>query len=129
MGRYMRLLLNDGAIDGHRVLSTRAFSALTDFDAYRFHAGLPGMARSFTQLEEFRGLEYAHGGSMPGFSSIMKIYRDADLGVFVCMLGGEPGAYDYTLTGTIGALRDLDVAPAAKPGMLALRTLGGSLRG
>jgi len=123
MGRYMRLLLNDGAIDGRRVLSTRAFSALTDFDAYRFRAGLPGMARSFTQLEEFRGLEFAHGGSMPGFSSIMKIYRDADVGVFVCVLGGEPGAYDYNLSGSIGALRDLDVVPAAKPAMLALRTL------
>jgi CubicO group peptidase (beta-lactamase class C family) len=123
MGRYMRLLLNDGTIDGRQVLSTRAFSALTDFDAYRFRAGLPGMARSFTQLEEFRGLEYAHGGSMPGFSSIMKIYRDADLGVFVCVLGGEPGAYDYDLTGSISALRDLDVAPASKPAMLVLRTL------
>jgi CubicO group peptidase (beta-lactamase class C family) len=123
MGRYMRLLLNDGAMDGRQVLSTRAFSALTNFDAYRFRAGLPGMARSFTQLEEFRGLEYAHGGSMPGFSSIMKIYRDADVGVFVCVLGGEPGSYDYNLLGSIRALRDLDVAPAAKPAMLALRTL------
>lgn len=123
MARYMRLLLNDGTVDGRQVLSARAFRALTDFDSYRFHAGLPGLARSLTQLEEFRGLEYAHGGSMPGFSSIMKIYRDADLGVFVCVLGGEPGAYDYNLTGTIGALRDLDVAPASKPGMLVLRTL------
>jgi hypothetical protein len=60
---------------------------------------------------------------MPGFSSIMKIYRDADLGVFVCVLGGEPGAYDYDLTGSISALRDLDVAPASKPAMLVLRTL------
>jgi CubicO group peptidase (beta-lactamase class C family) len=123
MARYMRLLLNDGTIDGRQVLSSGAFKALTDFDTYRFHAGLPGMARSFTQLEEFRGLEYAHGGSMPGFSSIMKIYRDADIGVFVCVLGGQPGAFDYNLTGTIGALRDLDVAPAAKPAMLVLQTL------
>jgi CubicO group peptidase (beta-lactamase class C family) len=123
MGRYMRLLLNDGAMDGRKVLSTHAFGALTDFDAYRFRPGLPGMARSFTQLEEFRGLEYAHGGAMPGFSSIMKIYRDADVGVFVCVLGGEPGAYDYNLSGSIGALSDLEVAPAAKPAMLVLRTL------
>jgi hypothetical protein len=123
MGRYMRLLLNDGVLDGRQVLSSRAFSALTDFDAYRFSPGLPGMGRSFTQLEEFRGLEYAHGGAMPGFSSIMKIYRDADVGVFVCVLGGEPGSYDYTLLGSIGALRDLDVAPASKPALLVLRTL------
>ncbi|HEX4240299.1 MAG TPA: serine hydrolase domain-containing protein [Steroidobacteraceae bacterium] len=123
MGRYMRLLLNDGALEGRRVLSARAFTALTDFDAYRFRPGLPGMARSFTQLEELRGLEYAHGGSMPGFSSIMKIYRDADVGVFVCILGGEPGSFDYNLSGSVRALRDLDVEPASKPAMLALRTL------
>jgi CubicO group peptidase (beta-lactamase class C family) len=123
MARYMRLLLNDGAMDGRQVLSPRAFKALIDFDAYRFRAGLPGMARSFTQLEEFRGLEYAHGGSMPGFSSIMKIYRDADIGIFVCVLGGPPGAFDYNLTGSVRALRDLDVAPASKPAMLVLQSL------
>jgi hypothetical protein len=119
----MRLLLNGGSLDDRRVLSPRAFSALTDFDSYRFHPGMPGLARSFTQLEEFRGLEYAHGGSMPGFSSIMKIYRDADVGIFVCVLGGEPGALDYTVTGVIRALRDLDVTPQSKPAMLALQLL------
>jgi CubicO group peptidase (beta-lactamase class C family) len=123
MGRYMRLLLNDGTLDGRQVLSPAAFRALTDFDAYRFRAGLPGMARSFTQLEEFRGLEYAHGGSIPGFSSIMTIYRDADVGIFVCFLGGEPGAFDYNLTGTIRALRDLSVEPASKAAMLPLQLL------
>ncbi len=123
MGSYMRLLLNDGTRNGRQVLSPRAFAALTDFDSYRFRPGLPGLARSFTQLEEFRGLEYAHGGSMPGFSSIMKIYRDADVGVFVCVLGGEPGAYDYNLSGSIRALWDLDVAAAARPALLVLRTL------
>jgi CubicO group peptidase (beta-lactamase class C family) len=123
MARYMRLLLNDGALDGRRVLSPQAFSALIDFDAYRFRAGLPGLARSFTQLEEFRGFEYAHGGAMPGFSSIMKIYRDADVGIFVCVLGGEPGAFDYTLTGTIEALRDRGVTPASRPAMLDLQML------
>ena len=123
MGRYMRLLLNDGTLDGRHVLSTGAFRALTDFDSYRFRAGLPGMARSFTQFEEFRGLEYAHGGSMPGFSSIMTIYRDADVGMFVCVLGGQPGAFDYRLTGILGALRDLNVEPASKPPMLALQLL------
>jgi CubicO group peptidase (beta-lactamase class C family) len=123
MGRYMRLLLNDGTLDGRQVLSPAAFRALTDFDAYRFRTGLPGMARSFTQIEELRGLEYAHGGSMPGFSSIMTIYRDADVGIFVCFLGGEPSAFDYNLTGTLRALRDLSVEPAAKAAMLPLQML------
>jgi CubicO group peptidase (beta-lactamase class C family) len=123
MARYMRMLLNGGSLDSRQVLSARAFSALTNFDSYRFHWGLPGMARSFTQMEEFRGLEYAHGGEMPGFSSIMKIYPDADVGIFVCFLGGEPGAYDYNLTGVIDMLRDSNVSPQSRSAMLALQLL------
>ena len=123
MARYMRMLLNGGSLDGREVLTPRAFAALTDFDAYRFRPGMPGLARSFTQLEEFRGLTYAHGGSMPGFSSIMKIYRDADVGVFVSFLGGEPGAFDYTLTGVIKSMNDLRMTPQSLPGMLALQRL------
>jgi CubicO group peptidase (beta-lactamase class C family) len=123
MARYMRMLLNDGSLDGRQVLTPQAFGALTDFEAYRFRAGMPGFARSFTQIEEFRGLEYAHGGSMPGFSSIMKIYRDADVGIFVSFLGGQPGSIDYSLTGMIRALRDSDATPEFKPGLLALQLL------
>jgi len=123
MARYMRMLLNGGSLDGRQVLTPRAFQALTDFDAYRFRSGMPGLARSFTQLEEFRGLEYAHGGAMPGFSSIMKIYRDADVAIFVAFLGGQPGAFDYTLTSVIGGLRDLDVTPQSRAAMLPLQQL------
>jgi CubicO group peptidase (beta-lactamase class C family) len=123
MARYMRLLLNGGSLDGRQVLSPRAFSALTDFDSYRFRPGMPGFARSFTQIEEFRGLTYAHGGSMPGFSSIMKIYRDADVGIFVSFLGGQPGALDYSLTGVIGALHDLKITPQSRAAMRAMQQL------
>jgi CubicO group peptidase (beta-lactamase class C family) len=123
MARYMRMLLNGGSLDERQVLSPHAFDALTDFDSYRFHPGMPGLARSFTQLEEFRGLEYAHGGNMPGFSSIMKIYKDADVGIFICFLGGEPGSYDYNLTGVIDILRDLDMAPQSRPALQSLQLL------
>jgi CubicO group peptidase (beta-lactamase class C family) len=123
MGRYMRLLLNGGALEGRSVMSPRAFGALTDFDAYRFHPGLPGLARSFTQLEERRGLEYAHGGSIPGFSSIMKIYRDADVGIFVGFLGGQPSAFDYSLSGIVGTWNDMKIAPQSLPGFLSLGLL------
>jgi CubicO group peptidase (beta-lactamase class C family) len=123
MSRYMRMLLNGGSLEGRQVLTPQAFDALTDFDAYRFHWGMPGFARSFTQLEELRGLEYAHGGSMPGFSSIMKIYRDADVGIFVSFLGGQPAALDYTLTGFIGALHDLEVTPQSRAAIMDLQQL------
>jgi CubicO group peptidase (beta-lactamase class C family) len=123
MARYMRLLLNGGTLDGREVLSERAYAALTDFDAYRFRPGMPGFARSFTQFEEFRGLTYAHGGSMPGFSSILKIYKDADVGVFVCVLGGQPRAFDYTLAGLFASRNDLRMEPSAMQALLALEQL------
>jgi len=123
MARYMRLLLNGGTLDGHQVLSARAYAALTDFDTYRFRPGLPGLARSFTQFEEFRGLTYAHGGSMPGFSSILKIYKDADIGMFVCVLGGQPRAFDYSLAGLVAARNDLDMPPGPKAALIGLEQL------
>jgi CubicO group peptidase (beta-lactamase class C family) len=123
MARYMRLLLNEGTLDGRQVLSARAYAALTDFDTYRFRAGMPGFARSFTQFEEFRGLTYAHGGSMPGFSSILKIYKDADVGVFICLLGGQPRAFDYSLAGLFASRNDLNVEPNAMRALSALEQL------
>jgi CubicO group peptidase (beta-lactamase class C family) len=123
MARYLRLLLNGGTLDGRQVLSARAYAALTDFDAYRFRPGMPGFARSFTQFEEFRGLTYAHGGSMPGFSSILKIYKDADVGVFVCVLGGQPRAFDYTLAGLYASRNDLNMEPGAMRALIALEQL------
>ena len=88
----MRLLLGGGVIDGKRVLSGRGFADLTNFADYRFNPGLPGLGRSFTQFETFRGVEYAHGGGMPGFNSILKLYPDADVGIFVSIMGGEIGS-------------------------------------
>jgi CubicO group peptidase (beta-lactamase class C family) len=123
MARYMRMLLNGGTLDGRRVLSERAYADLTNFDSYRFHAGMPGLGRSFTQFEEFRGLEYGHGGSMPGFSSLMKIYPDADVGIFVGFLGGQPGTFDVTVTAMLEDLKDLDVNRNALPGLRTLQLL------
>jgi len=98
MARYLRLLLNGGSLDGRTVLSPAAFADLINFDNVRFHPGMPGGGRAFVQFEEFRGLEYAHSGHIPGFSSMMKIYADADVGVFALFLGGTPGGYDLTVS-------------------------------
>jgi CubicO group peptidase (beta-lactamase class C family) len=123
MARYLRLLLNGGSLDGRTVLSASAFADLTDFDHYRFHPGMPGLGLTFVQFEEFRGLEYAHSGSIPGFSSMMKIYADADVGIFVCFLGGQPGAFDLTVSNVVRSLRQISVRPEAKPGFDTMRQL------
>jgi len=123
MARYLRLLLNGGSLEGRTVLSPGAFADLTDFDHYRFHPGMPGLGLTFVQFEEFRGLEYAHSGSIPGFSSMMKIYADADVGIFVCFLGGQPGAFDLTVSNIVRSLRQVNVRPEAKPGLDTMRQL------
>jgi len=117
------MLLNRGTIDGRQVLSPAAFANLTDFDHYRFHPGMPGGGYSFIQFEEFRGLEYAHSGHMPGFSSMMTLYPDADVGIFVSFLGGQVGTYNMTFTAAIKALRDTDVQPGARDGLSTLDQL------
>jgi hypothetical protein len=120
MARYMRLLLNGGTLDGRQILSPHAFADLTNFDHYRFHPGMPGAARGFIQFEDFRGLEYAGGGSIPGFSSLFIIYPDADIGIFVSYMGGQVGSFDMTFTRIIRALQEMNVRPEAKPGFAEL---------
>jgi CubicO group peptidase (beta-lactamase class C family) len=123
MGRYMRMLLGGGTVDGQQVLSPRAFADLTDFSDYRFNPGLPGFARSFTQFESFRGLEYAHGGEMPGFTSILQIYPDADIGIFVSVMGGQLGSFDSKPTNLPQAMADFQIDPQARKAFFKLRSL------
>jgi len=121
MALYMRMLLNGGTLNGHRVLSAHAFSDLTNFDDYRFNPGMPGMGRAFTQLEEFRGLEYAHGGAMPGFSSLMTIYPDADVGVFISFLGGQLPSYNARLSDLVPDFLAMQMSAAARRGIAGLQ--------
>jgi CubicO group peptidase (beta-lactamase class C family) len=94
MARYMMMLLNHGELDGQRILSPEAFDALSDFDAYRAHPALPGLARSFTELNNTDRPEFVSGGSVPGFSSVMKIFPQAGVGIFFSFMGGQPPSFD-----------------------------------
>ena len=123
MAQYMRLLLNHGTLDGRVVISPAAFADVTDFSHFRFHPGMPGGGHAFIQFEERRGLEYAHSGHMPGFSTMMKIYDEANVGIFTSFTGGEIRSYDFTLGNAFHALKDSDIQPAAMPGLNTLRTL------
>ena len=96
---------------------------MTNFDHYRFHPGMPGGGHAFIQFEEFRGLEYAHSGSIPGFSSMMKIYPDADVAILVCFLGGQPPAFELTPANVVHSLRQLNLQDEARPGLAAMREL------
>ena len=123
MGRFMRLLLNQGTLDERPVLSPGAFANLLDFDHARFHPGMPGGGLAFVQFEEFRGLEYAHSGHIPGFSSMMQVYPDADVAIYFGFLGGTPGSFDLTVTNVMRALREVSIQAAAKPGFAVLNSV------
>lgn len=123
MAQYLRLLLNNGTVDGSTVISVTAFANLVNFDHARFHPGMPGGGLAFVQFEEFRGLEYAHSGHIPGFSSMMKVYVDADLAIFVTFLGGTPPAFDLTVSNVVRSLRRVDVERPARPGFAVLNTV------
>ena len=123
MARFMRLLLNNGTLDGRVVASPTAFANLINMDHARFHPGMPGGGLVFVQFEEFRGQEYAHSGHIPGFSTMMKVYPDADLAIFVTFLGGTPPSFDLTVTNVFRSLRRVDVERPARPGFAVLNTL------
>ncbi len=123
MARYLRLLLNGGALDGRTVLDAASFADLINFDHIRFHPGMPGGGRAFVQFEEFRGLEYAQSGHIPGFSSMLKVYADADVGIFVCFLGGSPGSFDLTVSNVVRSLSQVNVRPEARAGFGVLNDL------
>ena len=123
MAHFMRLLLNNGTLDGRVVITPTAFANLIDFDHARFHPGMPGAGLAFVQFEEHRGLEYAHSGHIPGFSTMMKVYADADLAIFVTFLGGTPPSFDLTVTNVFRSLRRVDVERPARPGFAVLNSL------
>ncbi len=123
MARYLRMLLNGGTLDGRTVMSPRAFADLTNFAHARFHPGMPGGGHSFIQFEEFRGLEYAHSGSIPGFSSMMKVYPDADVAMLVTFLGGQPPAFEMTPSNVVTSLQRVSMRDEAKPGLNVMREL------
>jgi CubicO group peptidase (beta-lactamase class C family) len=123
MARYLRLLLNGGTLDGRVVLSPAGFANLTNFDHIRFNPGMPGGGLAFVQFEEFRGLEYAHSGHIPGFSSMLKVYPDADVGIYVTFLGGTPGSFDLTVSNVLRSLKSLDIENSAKPGFAVMNEL------
>ncbi|MEZ4585181.1 MAG: serine hydrolase domain-containing protein [Gemmatimonadales bacterium] len=123
MAAYLRMMLGGGSVDGRTVLSPSAFADLTDFEHYRFHPGMPGGGYAWIQFEERRGLEYAHSGSMPGFSSMLKIYADADVAILFVFLGGQPGAFDLTVSGIARAIEEVSLQPEAKPGFATLRQI------
>lgn len=124
MARYLRMLLGDGTIAGMQVVAPEVLAAALDFDTYRFHPGLPGLGRAFMQFPDLQGYRvYGHGGSIPGFSSNLKVYPDAGLGLFVSFMGGQPPTFDLTLSNLVAYFTAPKPQGEALEGIVALHRL------
>ena len=82
MARWMRVHLNDGELDGVRILSADTAQRMRTL-LFRNAAEVPGVAHGF--LTETYGpyFAYGHGGAILHFHSTMVLIPELDLGVFV----------------------------------------------
>ncbi len=126
MGKFMLALLGQwpdrNAGSGRGMLSASGLSKLLDFDHCRFHPGLPGIGWSFFEFGALPEPAFGHGGSVSGFSSILKIYPRARVGVFVSYLGGQVSTFDATVFNIIRHFDELNLAP---PVRAAMNEIGG----
>lgn len=83
--RLIRAYLNQGMLDGHRILSEASIELMTneghvaeanDEGAYFFRQGI-----GWQVFKEKSGYKLQHTGGGPGFYTIMQIYPDDDLGL------------------------------------------------
>lgn len=83
MGRYMRMLLRGGELDGVRVLSPAQYARLSAEPLFRNAPQVGGFAYGFfdTRIGSLRVL--GHGGATSWFHSSMAVAPDAGVGVFV----------------------------------------------
>ncbi|MEN6539049.1 MAG: serine hydrolase domain-containing protein [Mizugakiibacter sp.] len=82
MARYMRMLLNGGALDGRAVLRPQTFAAMAGVD-FRNAPDAAGIAHGFFRHAYGRYLSLEHGGATLWFQSDMVVLPDAGVGVFV----------------------------------------------
>ena len=83
MGRYMRMLLRGGELDGVRVLSPSQYARLVAEPLFRNAPQVGGFSYGFfdTRIGALRVL--GHGGATSWFHSNMAVAPDAGVGVFV----------------------------------------------
>jgi len=83
MGRYMRMLLRGGELDGVRVLSPSQYARLAAEPLFRNAPQVGGFSYGFfdTRIGSLRVL--GHGGATSWFHSNMAVSPDAGVGVFV----------------------------------------------
>jgi hypothetical protein len=83
MGRYMRMLLNGGELDGVRVLSPSAYARLAGEPLFRNAPQVPGFTYGFFDGRFGQVRAIGHGGATNWFHSSMTVVPELGLGIFV----------------------------------------------
>lgn len=83
MGRYMRMLLRGGELDGVRVLAPSAYARLRDETLFRNAPEVGGFTYGFfrTRIGQVEAL--GHGGATNWFHSGMTVVPELGIGIFV----------------------------------------------
>lgn len=118
--RFMQMLLSGGALDGVTILSPDSYQAVFNLDAYRFHPALAGLGWAFQGVPDPGRKVVGHTGSMPGFSSAMRLYPESGVGVFVSFMGGQPASFDATLSHALQLALQPVMPMEARAGLAAL---------
>lgn len=103
MGRLAAMLLQEGTLDGRRVL-TRASARAMLTRQFTNHPDQPGY--SFTLFEDWdHGVPaFGHGGSMAGYAAHLYLVPEGDVGVFVAYNQESGGLAAAAIDRVVGAL-------------------------
>ncbi|ELZ30230.1 penicillin-binding protein, beta-lactamase class c [Halosimplex carlsbadense 2-9-1] len=90
MARFMQLHLNDGVVDGERVLAPETVAACQRQWATA-HERLPGIAFGFVESDYGGVRTLRHSGGTPAFYSDLLVVPERGLGLFVAYNGADGG--------------------------------------
>lgn len=90
LGRFLRMHLNGGALDGVRVLSDASTRAMQVRTGQRSNASGTGIGWAVGKMRDHRAIE--HSGGMPGVSTLVRFFPDDGLGLVVLSNGEGPFA-------------------------------------
>jgi CubicO group peptidase (beta-lactamase class C family) len=82
MGKYLKMLLNNGAFNNQSILSKKMTLSMKK-QQLSIHPEVYGFAYGFYEKNQFGLKAYNHGGDMLGYSSFITLVPEINLGIFI----------------------------------------------
>ena len=83
MSSFMAALLDGGCLEGRCLLRQETFAQFTDMDMNRLHPNGKGLGFILYEKEIAGRFAYGHDGGQDGFSTVMTLFPDHNVGVFI----------------------------------------------